>query len=541
MSSVLLADRAEVKLDRYAVAGPTSLTDPTLLPLVQEHRRRLGSLMRPMTREDFRKKAPTADYHVSRKIDGEFTVLIYRDGQLFTMNPGGVVRIGMPWQEEAAMLLKQGNVTEALFAGELYTEVKDRRGRVHDLLTVVRQPKTNADLNRLRFAAFDLLSLNGQAPASFADAWGTIEKLLGAGKHVHPVESRHARTAAEIDRIFEDWVVGEGAEGLVVRSDTAGMYKIKPKHTLDAVVIGYAESSGDREGLLHDLLLGLVRDDGTIQVLTRVGGGFTLDDRRDILADLKDLAVDSDFIESNSDHVAYQMVRPEWVIEISCLDMVAETTRGGTIPRMVLEFAGRYRVVRPLPLVSVISPQFVRRREDKTPRPEDAGLSQVTRIVEVPLAQRSARQLTLPTSEVILREVYTKAAKGETMVRKFVAWKTNKEQESDEYSAYVLHFTDFSPNRKDPLSREVRVSSSREQIVRLFEAMRDENVKKGWELAAHFAAPVAAQATAVAPVAAPIPTPAAEEIAPPVAAEEKKPLAPSEPVRKKSTRKKKSG
>ena len=33
------------------------------------------------------------------------------------------------------------------------------------------------------------------------------------------------------------------------------------------------------------------------------------------------------------------------------------------------------------------------------------------------------------------------------MVRKFVLWKTNKEQ-SEDYPAFVVHFTDFSPNRK---------------------------------------------------------------------------------------------
>ncbi len=62
------------------------------------------------------------------------------------------------------------------------------------------------------------------------------------------------------------------------------------------------------------------------------------------------------------------------------------------------------------------------------------------------------------------REVYTKSAKGETMVRKFVMWKTNKADQSEEYPAFVIHFTDYSPNRATPLAREVRVSNSPEQI-----------------------------------------------------------------------------
>lgn len=67
------------------------------------------------------------------------------------------------------------------------------------------------------------------------------------------------------------------------------------------------------------------------------------------------------------------------------------------------------------------------------------------------------------------------------MVRKFVLWKTNKENESDEFPAYVLHYTDYSPNRKSPLSREVRVSSSEEQISAFFDQFREEYIKKGWE------------------------------------------------------------
>ena len=68
------------------------------------------------------------------------------------------------------------------------------------------------------------------------------------------------------------------------------------------------------------------------------------------------------------------------------------------------------------------------------------------------------------------------------MVRKLVPWKTNPENEHDEYPAFVLHYTDFSPNRKDPLARELRVSSSLEQINALLVEMTAANIKKGWEV-----------------------------------------------------------
>jgi hypothetical protein len=160
------------------------------------------------------------------------------------------------------------------------------------------------------------------------------------------------------------------------------------------VVLGFTEALDERKGLLHDVLIGLVRADGTYHLLGRVGGGFSDDDRRAFLADLTDLVVESQYNEVNSDHVAYRMVRPEWVIELSCLDLVAATTRGSPIDRMVLQWdpsdAGRWGVVRRLPLVSVIGPSFLRRRSDKQPSAAHTGLDQITRIVPVPGADRDA-------------------------------------------------------------------------------------------------------------------------------------------------------
>jgi hypothetical protein len=464
---------------------------------VQEYRRISGSRMIPLDREGMKQKIPAADHHVSRKVDGEFTVLILRGGLAFTLNPGGTVRVGLPFLDEAASLLSKSGVNDVLIAGELYVYKEFGRTRVHDVSTTARGPKSEDDLKLLRFAVFDIISLNNKNVVQpFTESWKTISKWFGKGERIHPVEAKSAKDAGEIGRIFEEWVEKEGAEGLVVRSDTAGIFKIKPRHSIDVAVLGFTESQADRQGMLHDLLMGVQRDDGTLQVLGRVGGGFTEDQRREMLSDLKDMVVESEYAEVNSDHVAYQMVQPDWVAEVSCLDLISQTTRGGSVDRMVLDFKNngskQYHVVTKLPLATVISPQFVRRRDDKKVRPQDVGLRQVTGIVEVPLADRDARQLTLPLSEILRREVYTKDLKGQTMVRKFVMWKTNKET-TDEFPAYVMHFTDFSPNRKDSLSREVRVSSCPMQMEQLFASLKEENIKAGW------LPRDAASATAIAP------------------------------------------
>src|SRR5690606_7827031 len=159
-SGLLDKGRVELKLGEYGVAPATALADPTLLPRVQEYRRLSSARMMPLDRDDIPRKIPQAEYHVSRKVDGEFTVLVFRGGEVFTLNPGGTVRVGIPWLDEAAKLLSRTGFSEAMIAGELYVARADRRPRVHDVTTVARQPQSATDVQQLRFAVFDILSLN---------------------------------------------------------------------------------------------------------------------------------------------------------------------------------------------------------------------------------------------------------------------------------------------------------------------------------------------------------------------------------------------
>jgi len=481
MSEPLLeANLINIKLGSYGVGAGTSIKDPKIVPTVQNYKRQIASRMFPLSKHDVERKVSEAEYLVSRKIDGEFTVCVYRDGQIYSVNPGGTVRVGMPWQEEALKRLQDANIKSALIAGELHKDVaEDRRCRIHDVVSAARQPKSEDDLQRLHFAVFDLIEIDGEnQDEGYEKTWPKIEEMFAGGDKIKPVETVKVKGHKEVLSKFDQWVETEKAEGIVVRSDVSGNFKVKPLHTLDALVLGFTES-----GMMHDLLLGVVREDGAIHVMSRVGGGFSDELRREMLSDLKDMVVESEYAEVNSDHVAYQMVRPEWIIEITCLDIISQNTRGGPINRMVLNWNSKtdsYEVVRRLPLVSVISPQFVRIRDDKTFTPHDIRISQITDVVPVNKANINATELKLAQSTVMKRERYTKTLKGKLMVRKFVMWKTNKQEEGNEFPAYVIHYTDYSPGRKVPLDREVRISDSEEQIHELWEELKTSNIKKGW-------------------------------------------------------------
>jgi len=473
----------DCKKGDYCVGKANDLADPTLQTKAQEYRRRISGKTRPVSGEDIFEKIPkTKGYYVSRKYDGEFAMLIWNGDKLISVNPGGTVRFGLPCYEEAEKLLKKAKIKDAFFGGEIYliTDVT-RAHPVQQVVRVLRAPKSVHELDKLGLAIFDIIELDDKPVESTRAVFDKLKKIFGKGKRVHPPAFKVVDTADAIMDLFTDWVIGEGAEGIVVRHDRAGWFKVKSRHNIDVAIIGYSEGTENRKGMLHDLLVAVVRNDGTFHELARVGGGFTDEDRRTIADEMKRRVVPSDYVAVNNDYVAYEMIHPGPVIEISCLDLIPESARGGPVNRMVLEFDGkRYNALSRLPLVSVISPQFVRIRDDKEANVEDTNIRQISDLVSIADVEKPARDTDLTPSKLLERTVYTKTMRGNRMVRKLLLWKTNKEDQTD-FPGYVVYLTDFSPNRQNPLERDIRIAQSEQSARRMFKEMAEKNFIGGWE------------------------------------------------------------
>ncbi|MFM7237842.1 MAG: hypothetical protein ACKOYK_13980, partial [Cyanobium sp.] len=470
----------------YATAKDDGRRDPKWLRQARWRLRQLGESMRAFDIDTARQRLPVAeDYVISRKIDGEFTCLLYSRGVCLTLNPGGTVRVGAPFHQEAAERLAAAGVKEAFLGGELYVRRSDgQRPRVHDVTRVARKPANEAEVASLCYAVFDIYRLDGDDYAArHGEALTLAGRLFEKGERVHVVES----TTGEREGVFANyrkWVEKEGAEGVVIRSTSAGLFKIKPRHSLDLAVVGFSEGIDDRAGLLHSLLLAVPIDEDSFQLVGRVGGGFTEEMRASLLQQLSERAVESDYVEVNSDQVGYRMVEPGLVAELSCLDVVSRTSQGSSIDRMVLDWHishRRWEGVRRLPLCSLISPQFVRLRDDKQATPEHVRLSQLSDIADIPEMERGVAEIRLSESTILERAVAVKVLKGATMVRKLLLWKTNKEEQSRDHHAYVLHLTDYSPNRESPLNHEIRVSSSEKQIRQMLAAWKEQVFVGGWK------------------------------------------------------------
>ncbi|MFA1550663.1 ATP-dependent DNA ligase [Actinomadura chokoriensis] len=220
---------------------------------------------------------------------------------------------------EVVEAVRELPVREAVFDGELIALRPD--GRPHPFQVTAARTATRTARNTapvpLSVFLFDVLHLDG---ADLLDAPGAERNA--ALVRVVPEELRMPRVvtadAARAKEVFDE-AVARSHEGVVVKSlDTpytagrrgAGWIKVKPRHTLDLVVLAVEWGHGRRRGLLSNLHLG-ARDPGTggFVMLGKTFKGLT----DELLAwqteRLRELAVRED------DWTVH--VRPELVVEIA--------------------------------------------------------------------------------------------------------------------------------------------------------------------------------------------------------------------------------
>jgi hypothetical protein len=279
-----------------------------------------------------------------------------------------------------------------------------------------------------------------------------------------------------VQEIYDEGVVGEGAEGLVVHSELPIIWKIKPRHTIDAAVIGY--TTADRG--VRDLMFAVRREDGLFQMFALGSNGLADEDRASILQRLSEKHVESQYVLSDSRGIAYQMVKPELVFEISVLELVARGNDDKIKMNPLLKYdeVQGWLMESTTPGVSVLGITLERERTDKQPNETDVRISQITDIC--PFEEPEGGKAELAKSELLERHVYKKVSGEKVMLHKFLLWKTNKEQ-SGRYPAYIIYHTDYSSARKELIKRDMLYSNDEQQIRELLAAEIADNIKKGWE------------------------------------------------------------
>ena len=412
---------------------------------------------------------------VTRKIDGHLQVVFYEGGKAFMLNSSGKQKAeSLKCLDVFAAALKKAGAKQAVITAELYFPAESGRPRCSDVLSALADEK-KAD--KLCLAPFDIIELDGTPwkPEHYADTHNKLCTIF-QDEQVRPVQMRNASSASEVQEIYDEWVVGEGAEGLVVHSEGPIVWKVKPRHTIDAAVIGY--TTGDRG--VRDLMMAARRPDGLFQMFALGSSGLSDEDRASLANRLGKAHVESQYVLSDSRGIAYQMVKPELVFEISVIELVARGNDDKIKMNPLLRFddASGWMLEGSVPGVTVQGIVFERERTDKKPTETDIRISQLTDLC--PFEEPEGGAMKLDLSTLLERRVFRKTSGEKVMLHKFLLWKTNKEQ-TGRYPAYIIYHTDFSSSRKDMIKRDMLYSNDNQQIRELLTAEIADSVKKGWE------------------------------------------------------------
>lgn len=458
------------KVNTYYEGGLSALDDP-FKTVANDYKKRLSLNFITVTPEQSESKINGKEFLVSKKIDGHFQLVFWDGKNAFMVGKGGKVRMGLPCLKSFGDKMKNNGAGSGIFAAELFYHKENERTRVYDVSSALAD---ESKLNQLKFAFFDIVQFEGES-FKVVSHFDIYKKL----KEIFPEDVVETRTAGKPDlkHIFNEWVNEQGGEGLVVKGEFPVLFKIKPKYHYDVVVLGYTEGINEKKGKVKSLLFGFV-ENGTFRIGGKAGN-IPDKDREELLGYFSKKHIHSKYIHTDNEGIAFHMVTPDTVIEISCNDAVTEFSDGEPVMNHIVRCENDiYSLHKTSAGAKFINIVFECIRDDKKPNESDAGFQQVSDVFEI--FENDKEEKKLPKSELLFREVYTKRTKDKLMVQKFIVWKTNKETLSDKFPAYVMNYTNFSPGRKNPMQKNVRISCSEKQIMELTKEFIENNIKSGW-------------------------------------------------------------
>jgi hypothetical protein len=453
---------------------PGSLLDPALSALLRGYRRRVLSGVFTVSPGEVPSFLPPGTLHAAALPGGRPWFLVLDQGQATLATASGQVLEGdAPLLDEARAALGKA-VGRAVLAGELVAEGQP--------LEAILGAGERARLDALSFVGLDLLA-GGDARArmplgAFDERLGVVQRLLDGGKRLRCAQVSRVASPDAVTSFYREVVDGHQARGVLLRSSQDRLLKILPAVTLFASVVGYTERTGGGE--VGALLLALRRPDGTFQLTGLCSHLGDADARRALHRTFAPLAAPSSFQHPGPHGELVRFVRPEIAVELRANDAVTDDASGGLLSSMALAFDGAWSAVTLAPTAHLIAPRVARVLPPHEAMKALMGLAQLADRCWIEGLDRPLRRPAAGVSQVLRREVWVKEAKGKKAIRKLVAWKTNKEQDPL-YPPYVVHWTDYSAQRREPLAREVHPAPSEASMNAIADRLLAENVKKGWQ------------------------------------------------------------
>ncbi len=443
-----------------------------------------------LTNPDGIEKIEGSNICITRKLDGEMRTIFF-DGESAVMyTTGGKEERDFPCLKELADKLKSAGVRSAGLVGELnYLREDGKRSRVTDVIHALANP----DLySRLALALFDILFIDAkrwqvehyektyeklEEIAGGFDKFNHREESLSVRGLVCPVQMEKGRSAADIVRVYKKWVVKEKTEGLVVHTEQPVIWKIKPLHSIDAAAIGYTLG----ENGIRDLLFAVMEPSGLYRVFAAGGNGLSMEDRKLLQTAMSQITVESSLIYTDSQGVAFQLVKPEYIFEVTVIDFATENCLHDSYKNFIAEYSEEkgWLLKGKVPGFANYSLSVVRLRDDKKNVEPDISVHQIRDICPFPLAEKSLSLKEKVPGTIIEQKTFYKKNGSQAYIKKYVIVKTNKEERGD-YPKYFLHTTDFSAQRKEKMKISIYCSSDKKELQEKMNMLIYNSIKSGW-------------------------------------------------------------
>jgi ATP-dependent DNA ligase len=443
---------------------------------IDEFRTLVATRYQALLPSELSKHLTGSEFFVSKKIDGELWYLFINDSETKLIAPNGRFITGdLPIINQAKTLGKN-----IFLVGELHAARPNKRERVGDVSQILAQGE-KAEVDVLSFAVFDFVSSDEKnwKELGYKDRRNLLNELIKDQSNLFLASEKILKSIEEVTSFYQE-IEKIKAEGLIVRSDDARTFKVKPGIDLDVVIIGFTErqnEDGSKE--IRSLLTALMKEDKTLIPIGATANISESVSRKELYEKLSKNVVKSQYRQSATSGQMYQFCKPETIIQIKAVDAQALDSKGRAIKQVALDFDPNngYLVKGQVNAVSLTNIFLVRLREDK---PVDATSVRFDQITDYLPVQAEVTSIDVkPTIKV--RKVWVKKSADKTDVRKLVMWKTNKEEIDPSFPAFVVHWTDYSSTRKSPLNREVRPVMNEEEANKICENLIAENIKKGWD------------------------------------------------------------
>ena len=413
-------------------------------------------------------------YFCSKKIDGQTFFLSVQEDTIQILNSS--------FQDYSSNLqhiideVKNLKIKEKIiFVGELFDSSKERE-RNGDVIVGLSSKDQSSNL---ALALFDIAKQENTSH-SFSDKYEKIKKLFG-DDYTKPIFalSQQELELSEIQKFFDDCLQND-SEGIILRND-ANITKVKKQESIDAVILGYTLEVDQKT--LRSVSFGSFKNNNEIIFIGSSGNFDSSINQSDLLSQLQKLNIECDYIQIASNGTAYQFVKPEIVISVDFYDTQIEKSDQQPIKKPIFSISNdSLRCIGKNQSLSFLASTISAVRSDKEANKDQCGLSQLTRItgLDEDYFGLSLDLENLAKSEITKIQTFVKESKKGKAIRKFMLWKTNKEQ-TGVFPPYVFYYLDYSEGRKDPIKRDLNPFDDEKKALNFFNLAIEENVKKGWE------------------------------------------------------------